>query len=163
LKPIILEGPDGSGKSTLAAELAKKHGLTIVKNGPDPGIDADALLAKYVSQFLRRDAIIDRCGLSEVIYARAMGREDRIGADGMAVLRDFGALWVICLPPFDVCSAAWAGRDGELFQDERILREVHRAYASFLDVEDCSPDVCWYDWTLNGSMYRLERFLEERG
>lgn len=100
--PIIIEGPDGAGKSTLAKSLADKLDMNILKmtaNGSQS-------VPEYLQKLACDGVIIDRCWVSEQIYADLFGREPRIDHDDAEALTEFcglaGIPIIVLLPPLHV-------------------------------------------------------------
>lgn len=157
---VLLEGPDGGGKTYLADLLATRYNLNTVKNSaPDPSWN----LADIYRSQLQEDTVIDRAWPSERIYAPILGRKtlvsEHIDAALFGLLKEIGGRMIICLPSFHACKAAWEGREGELFKDEKILKaawdgykqlaQSFRADKSFVRVyertmEGCEEDI--YKW-----------------
>lgn len=73
---VILEGPDGIGKSTLANKLADHFGCDILhstENGSKEYQD-------YFDKAHLDNMIMDRCFLSELVYACAFNRRSKVPA-----------------------------------------------------------------------------------
>lgn len=134
----IFEGPDGGGKTTLAQEYAQLTNARYVHHGPYKQVD-DGLGRLFVESMLPallgyEDVVLDRCWLSEPIYADAYrsGR-DRITAPRARVLDRLalrcGAVVVKCLPPWDRVRDCFRGRKGEEYLDnEEQLIYVYGRY-----------------------------------
>lgn len=97
--PIIIEGPDGAGKSTLAKALADRLDLNILKMTANGGQSA----TEYMQKLACDGVVIDRCWISEQIYADIFGRTQRIDDDACEKLTytcsALGIPIVIVLPP----------------------------------------------------------------
>lgn len=97
--PIIIEGPDGAGKSTLAKALADKLDMNILKMTANGGQSA----TEYLQKLACDGVVIDRCWISEQIYADIFGRTPRIDDDTCEQLTYMcaavGIPIVIVLPP----------------------------------------------------------------
>lgn len=97
--PIIIEGPDGAGKSTLAKSLADRLDMNILKMTANGGQSA----TEYMQKLACDGVVIDRCWISEQIYADIFGRTQRIDNDACEKLTHMcsvlGIPIVIVLPP----------------------------------------------------------------
>ena len=67
---IILEGPDCAGKSTMAKDLADALGFDIIKSHKNGPKNTDA----YRERLTCHNVVIDRCWISELIYAKYFGK-----------------------------------------------------------------------------------------
>lgn len=67
---LILEGPDCAGKSTMAKELAERLRLDIIKSHKNGPKNTDA----YRERLACHNVVIDRCWISELIYAKYFGK-----------------------------------------------------------------------------------------
>lgn len=175
---LILEGPDASGKSTLAARISTfLDGAHIQKEGPEPLLDSEQLLARYLrladeaQQRAKQSisTIFDRLSVSEVVYASAMDRSDRLGPYGLGKVRVAlpNALWILCLAPWLETLKAFRER-GDSLVDEKILLKAWSRYAA-LSQGTLMPggwSVGWdrrFDWTVEGETERLLSWLAGRG
>jgi len=164
MTPTLLEGPDGGGKTALAEFLAARYDLHRIKNGaPKPD---ENLVRTYLAQ-LNENTVIDRAWPSEMIYAPLMKRRRLVSLhDDSALfgeLKRVGGRMVICLPPFGDCERAWKGREGELFQDRKILESAWDAYADLAESFRSEPEFCYlHDWTLDSNNAKLCQWLEAK-
>lgn len=173
--PILLEGPDGSGKTTLAARLAKAaqtpDGLRFKNSAPGP--DEPSLLMKYTRQ-LRRGAIIDRAWPSEFVYSGVMKRQPQLDLRKCTMLQNalecVGGAMIVCLPSFESCREAWAGRpDAELLKREGQLLQAWLTYANMFNGLRSSKiqgvgvgrdaSIYLFDWTVEDADKDLDRWL----
>ena len=99
---LILEGPDCAGKSTMAKELAERLQRDIIKStyyGPNTYDD-------YITRLACDHVVIDRCWISELIYAKYFGRNPKIHPNTCKNLTEFCEYRhipiVVMLPPIDV-------------------------------------------------------------
>lgn len=149
---VILEGPDGAGKSTLAEELQRRlPGAEYVHHGPYLGASPRELSAVFMASMkpaFTADLIMDRCWLSEPIYASVFRKsESRISSVHKRMLERtalaLNAVVVLCRPPFSVCERAFlSGRD-EYMQTSEQLLGVHDQYVSL----KTDLPVIHYDYT----------------
>lgn len=145
---LILEGPDGGGKSTLAAYLYENKGAVVEHHGPYPGEDdialhfwlslrvADREIAKKLGGNTDRGLyVMDRCWISEPIYAKAKERENRIRVHHKRMLERYAlsrrAAVVYCLPRFELCLEAWRARLGEEYLDQ--AGQLKQVYGDYVD------------------------------
>lgn len=132
--PIIIEGPDGAGKSTLAVKLAKRLDLNILKMTANGGQSVN----EYIQKLGCDGIVIDRCWISEQIYADIFGREQRLDDEHCETLTDFcfmvGIPIVIVLPPlYEVMKRLT--RRGDEFGDVVIknIEEIYNRYEAWVD------------------------------
>jgi hypothetical protein len=140
---IILDGPDGAGKSTLATQLASwlnsvdGRPVMVAHHGPYQhlnGAELSKVLFRSMAPALvaNTHVIMDRCWLSEPIYAKAYGRDNRLLRSHHRMLERCAlaasAQLVLCLPSFEVCHAAWSSGREEYIKDVEAFRGVHDAY-----------------------------------
>lgn len=134
----IFEGPDGAGKSTLAQEYAKCTGAKYIHHGPYKQV-GDGLARMFVESMLPallgyQDVVLDRCWISEPIYADAFRNgDDRVGGARARILDRLalrcGAVVVKCLPPWAHVKATFNGRkDVEYLEDDTQLLRVYGDY-----------------------------------
>ena len=130
--PIIIEGPNGAGKSTLAKALADRLDLNILKMTANSGQSA----TEYMQKLACDGVVIDRCWISEQIYADVFGRTQRIDDDACGKLTHMcsvlGIPIVIVLPPLAevVRRLTLRGdRSGDAITDNIEL--IYRRYEEF--------------------------------
>lgn len=132
--PIIIEGPDGAGKTTLANKLAKRLDMNILKmtaNGGQSSIE-------YLQKLACDGVVIDRCWVSEQIYADIFGREQRLpDVEAEALTRvcfDAGVPIVVVLPPLVEVVKRLTER-GDEFGDVVVphIEEIYHRYEAWVD------------------------------
>lgn len=139
----ILEGPDGAGKTTLASAAFGR--AVLANHGPYGGV-RDLLDVYLWSMVVDGDPdrlpgglILDRSWLSEPIYGHVhRGGADRVGPIWRRMLERVAysrrAVVVLCLPPVELCLAAFRARRGEEYLDsEEKLRAVHARFRLHFD------------------------------
>ena len=150
----IFEGPDGGGKSTIAQEYAQLTRARYVHHGPYKQV-TDGLSRMFVESILPallgyEDVVLDRCWISEPIYADAFRQgNDRVGAPRSRILDRLalrcGAVVVKCLPPWAHVKATFNGRkDEEYLDDDQQLLQVYGQYQHDLNT---SLHEVEHDWT----------------
>lgn len=141
----IFEGPDGAGKSTLAQEYAQLTRARYVHHGPYKQV-GDGLGRMFVESMLPallgyQDVVLDRCWLSEPIYADAFrGGNDRVGMARARLLDRLalrcGAVVVKCLPPWAFVKETFNGRKAEEYlDDDAQLLKVYGDYQHGLNTQ----------------------------
>lgn len=151
---VLLDGPDGAGKSTLAGQLQDAMpGAAYMHHGPYKGASgaelASALMVSMRPSFAGVDTVVDRCWLSEPVYAAVYRKQpSRLSPSHVrmlerAALTQAGVI-VMCLPPFEVCVRAFTSGRDEMMSDLEDLRRVYERYA--LGPETDLP-VVKYDFT----------------
>lgn len=134
----IFEGPDGSGKSTIAQEYAQLTRARYVHHGPYKQV-GDGLGRMFLESMLPallgyEDVVLDRCWISEPIYADAYRQgNDRVGVARARILDRValrcGAVVVKCLPPWAQVKSCFTGRlDDEYLDNEGQLLQVYGQY-----------------------------------
>lgn len=148
--PIIIEGPDGAGKSTLAKALADKLDMNILKMTCNCGQSA----TEYMQKLACGGVVIDRCWISEQIYADIFGRTQRIDDDACEKLTHMcsvlGIPIVIVLPPLaEVVRRLTLRGDefGDVVTDNigliyRRYEEFAAANSSVITLDDDDVDRC---------------------
>lgn len=159
---IILEGPDGAGKTTLAQQLAKSLDdsaslVTSIHHGPYPNLSGQELskvLFRSMAPALIAGShvVMDRCWLSEPIYARAKVRPNRTSKAHQRMLERCAmagdAVIVLCLPPYEVCHRAWSSGREEYVTKEASFKEVYNDYVALRDdPSQTDLSVLVYDYT----------------
>lgn len=150
----IFEGPDGGGKSTIAQEYAQLTQARYVHHGPYKQVTDGLARMVYESMLPAllgyEDVVLDRCWISEPIYADAFreGR-DRVGPERARMMDRVamrcGAVVVRCLPPWAFVKATFNGRkDEEYLDDDQQLLRVYGDYQHDLNTHLHGVD---YDWT----------------
>ncbi len=164
--PIVLEGPDGAGKTILAEALLRRAVETDApkvfgfKNGPPPrGTTGKELRTHYLSQFVS-GAVIDRSWPSEMIYGPRTRGASLLGwrdADALReALKAASGVVIVCVPPFEVCRAAWASGRPELLEKESDLFAVWRSYDAWATLYADKPEfMIRYDWTKHDALKNL--------
>jgi hypothetical protein len=137
----ILEGPYGSGKSTLASALHTRGWKYMHAGAPKPGEDVFNSYFRMLCSAIGsgRDAVLDRCYLSESIYGPIMRGKDALGKEKRDYLRllsvTAGVRNIICLPPIEVCLENW--------------QRKHKAGADYVDNENKFLSIYMtYEWVL---------------
>lgn len=166
---IILDGPDGGGKTTLADALAPRIRAVQINHGPYPEIILPTLWLKYFYSMLPayaglHNVILDRAWPAEPIYGAAFrGGKTRITPWQRRILERIAlgldAVFVLALPPFETCLAAWAARKGrEYLEKAEQLRAVWEGYFALSRGGYGMPlQHYWYDRT---GPLSLERALD---
>lgn len=157
----IFEGPDGGGKSTIAQEYAQLTQARYVHHGPYKQV-GDGLARMFLESMLPallgyEDVVLDRCWISEPIYADAYRQgADRVGPARSRVLDRIalraGAVVVKCLPPWAHVRACFTSRvDDEYLDNEQQLLQVYGQYQHDLnsDLHEVEHD---YTQHLNESL-----------
>jgi hypothetical protein len=141
-QPItIFEGPDGGGKSTLAQEYAACTNALYIHHGPYKQV-TDGLARMFAESMLPalmgyQPVVLDRCWISEPIYADAFRQgDDRVKMERARVLERLalrgGAVLVKCLPPWAFVKNTFNSRKAEEYlDDDKQLLEVYGDYQSF--------------------------------
>lgn len=170
----IFEGPDGAGKSTIAEEYAKRTGARYFHHGPYKRLGWPGLSRMFVESMMpallgHEDVVLDRCWVSEPIYADAFRQgKDRVG---MARSRQLdrlamrcGAVIVKCLPPWAHVKSSFTGRQADEYLDnEQQLLRVYGDYSHDLNTHLHEVE---YDYTkslgkpLGLVAMELERLVE---
>lgn len=141
----IFEGPDGAGKSTLAQEYAQLTNARYVHHGPYKQV-GDGLGRMFVESMLPallgyQDVVLDRCWLSEPIYADAFREgNDRVGMARARLLDRLalrcGAVVVKCLPPWTFVKETFNSRKAEEYlEDDAQLFAVYDGYQDGLNTQ----------------------------
>lgn len=137
--PIIIEGPDGAGKSTLAKSLADRLDMNILKMTANGGQSA----REYEQKLACDGIIIDRCWVSEQVYADLFGRDPRIEADEAEALTEFcelaGIPIIVLLPPLHVVIKRLNER-GDEYADIVCpnIVEIYRRYQEWAEKHDAA-------------------------
>ena len=150
----IFEGPDGGGKSTIAQEYAQLTQARYVHHGPYKQVTDGLARMVYESMLPAllgyEDVVLDRCWISEPIYADAFREgNDRVGPERARMMDRVamrcGAVVVKCLPPWAFVKATFNGRkDEEYLDDDQQLLRVYGDYQHDLNTH---LHVVEYDWT----------------
>lgn len=154
---LILEGPDGGGKTSLSQheDIAPEF-LSPAHQGPYSGDVFTTTLTKVMELTRRakaaeRGVIFDRLHLGEHVYGPIYRDGSRLSLAHSRmidrVLLGYGAVAVLCLPPFEVARNNWQGRsESEMFpNDVAKYSQVWGAY-NVLDTYTHLP-VVRYDFT----------------
>lgn len=170
---IILEGPDGAGKSTLSEQLhsISPRSTHEVHFGPMKGEkEIGHFFANAFTAQPYKKIIMDRCWMSEAIYAEAYGRFNRMTIVRKRLLErlalTYNTVMIICLPPFSKCAEIFNSRlEEEYLSDTQQLQKVYSRYgAAVLDEPDDKlvsnfdkPHMPYlvYDWTQDGAYQDL--------
>ena len=129
---LILEGPDCAGKSTMAKELAERLRLDIIKStcyGPNTYDD-------YVTRLACDHVVIDRCWISELIYAKYFGRNPMIHPNTCKNLTDFCTYChipiIVMLPPIDVIIQRMSVRGDDFYSTvSPNIKSIYRDYEDY--------------------------------
>lgn len=134
--PIIIEGPDGAGKSTLAADLADACGLNIIKMTLNGGQSAD----EYTQKLSCKGIVMDRCWISEEIYAEFFGREQRLPHSECELLNEVCAELdipiVMVLPPRYVVMSRLYSRGDEHSEVMKNIDDIYDKYKEYAKAHD---------------------------
>lgn len=128
--PIILEGPDCAGKSTLAEKIAHDCGMNIIKMTANGGQSK----YEYRQKLNCIGCVIDRCWISEQIYAKYFGRNQRISDLDCAILND--DCWnrripiIFVMPPLETVVGRLVLRGDEF--DEVVGPNIKAIYNDYL-------------------------------
>ena len=154
---ILLEGCDGAGKSKLAEQLTQAlPGAVSCHHGSYPGVSENELAGKYMASFKSALAgntvILDRCWLSEPIYAEVYRKAPpRISPPYIrmlerAALQAEGVV-VLCQPPeHEALKAFTSGRE-EMLDNVGQWRRVYQLYGNGETIDSTNLPVVVYDWT----------------
>lgn len=136
---IILEGPDCAGKSTMANELADFYGLDIIKStrkGPKT-------LGTYRERLACHNVVIDRCWISDMIYAKYFGKAPMIDDFYDRVLREACTRRhipiVVMLPPLDVIKRRMSVRGDENY--DVVAPNIDSIYKDYEDYCKSRSDI----------------------
>lgn len=134
---IILEGPDGAGKSTMADAIARELGWNILKmtaNGSQSEED-------YREKLACHRIVIDRCWISEQIYAPVFKRAQRLCDCACErlnqICRERPVQVFVVLPPLAVVDARLARR-GDEFGDV-VLPNIGHIYDEYVRYAHAHP------------------------
>lgn len=129
MKPLVIfEGPDGAGKTTLARACAKKWGAIYTHHGAYPDANVDQLRNIYLNSMLPAlqgvaPVVLDRCWISEPIYADALDRFNRCAYHTRRMLEHVMVsvphLLVVLMPPVE---KLWLTVEARL-KDELIAKQ----------------------------------------
>lgn len=162
---VVLEGPDGAGKTTLARRIAEQFNLHYHHEGPEPELDGPQLFQRYYSlieSLAPAGVVFDRLAVSERVYAAVLGRPDRLGPTGEAILSvaltKLKAVRVLCLPPAEVCLQGAFARGEGYVNHHQVLSAWSRYFARMYDPRWTKR----YDWTVPGAEADLLQDLHRR-
>jgi thymidylate kinase len=139
---VVLEGCDGTGKTTLAADLAARHGYTVVHSGPPDGhVDLAARYRETLS--MPGKVALDRSFISELVYGPLRYGRSLLSPDDAAELAfsvaDAGGVLVHLTGAPDEIARRLRARDGYAPPPERI-RALLDAYRNVFDaLSDAVP------------------------
>lgn len=164
---IVLEGPDGAGKTVLAKMLCDRYGLEYRHEGPPPknvwalahygAAYFDAVLVNMSGP----GVVLDRFALGERVYGPMYRGHDDLGDEGWAIIKanlDLVAAYrILCLPPRDVCKAAWSSGREEMIKDEEVFDDIYSAWVATLEEHHHV-----YDYTGTRALDYLLEVLDDR-
>ncbi len=152
---VILDGPDGGGKTTLAKSL----GSPIIHFGREHTFDDYANIISKPGRPL--DTIFDRCWASAAIYEAIEVGTDRFLTTYRKLERfavRHSAVFVLCLPPEEVCMANWAARpEQEKFSDQVLVRQFYHAWSKFTRTD---LPMLTYDYTKESTLSLIGRLWQ---
>ena len=137
---IILEGPDGAGKTRLMQDLVSYHGYKEVmarENTKDQTAEEMCLKLSFAmaKSMDGEKVVLDRCWLSELIYApRVRHERPKFYPYQLRMLERIafssgGVKLVRCDPGFELCFENYASRKGEEYiKDDDTYTRVYAAY-----------------------------------
>ena len=136
---LLVDGPDGAGKSTLIRQLEELYpGLSTSHHGPYKGASgrelASAVMSSMRPAFAGNPTAIDRCWISEPIYANIFRKQESRLTGPLVRMLERAALScsgiiILCLPPFWKCQEAFLSGREEMMSSVEDLRRVYDSYA----------------------------------
>lgn len=96
---ILVEGPDGTGKTTLCEEL-KKKGFEYIHLGKEREVNlVYNKLIKYLQDNKdRKDIVIDRAYISNIIYSNIYGDSGYISLENLLKIHNLIDLIILTIP-----------------------------------------------------------------
>ena len=148
---LIIDGPDGAGKTT----FAKAFGGNYHHEGPPPTDMGPGNLLGYYLDIVRRAAtsgkfgtvVFDRLAFSELVYGPVVRNVVRLEMHDYAAFiqetRRWGAVHVLCLPPFEVAKDNWRikrAQGKEYVTDTLVYDRIYGTFNFYKDTQDAVYD-----------------------
>lgn len=164
-RTIIVDGPDGSGKTVLSKNLQKNFNFGYVhEKGDLPHLNEDgALLGYYIAQ-IQNGGIVDRSILSEIVFGPLLRKKCRTNdmASVMVELEKQEGVYVVSLPPPEMCMVHWADRQKkgqEFINDPQEFMWSYARFSYFANQYSHFERFIIYDYTVMGYDELIEAIM----